>query len=150
MPRGSRFASRALAGALVLAGCAYGGNIRKMPVSTTGAGATATLRLWQGGNRTALTGELLTVEDTALTVLVKRADPPSVLIIRVRLEALILIQLDGTNFGRSGARPDARTLDRLRLMSRYPAGLSDDQWTVVLSHHGLEAVTPYGDPRRRR
>jgi hypothetical protein len=148
MRRDYRFASRLLIGAFVLGSCAYGGNIRKIPAATSGVGATASMRVWHGGNRMELTGELLTVEAGALTLLVEQGDTLAA-ILRVRTDALITLYFEGTGFGRSGDRPNARTVERWRLMSRYPMGLTEDQWAALLSHHGLDAVTPYGEPRRR-
>lgn len=148
MRRDYRFASRLLVGAFVLGNCAYGGNIRKIPAATSGVGATASMQVWHGGNRTELTGELLTVEAGALTLFVEQADTLAA-ILRVRMDALYTVYLVGTNFGRSVNRPDDRTIERWRLMSRYPMGLTEEQWAALLSYHGLDAVTAYGEPRRR-
>jgi len=120
---------------LGLAGCYVGPRDGTFAPANGPRGITADLRL--KGSR--IQGELLEVQDTALLML--------------RDERVLLVPLRAIRRGRFGGRGAwvgggevrGKVLTRLRLMSRFPAGLTPEMRTKLLAAQGqtdIEGVAP--------
>ncbi len=114
---------------LLLVACSVGTTGRNYAPAQGPAGATVTLKL--SGQDQAV-GELLAVEDTALLVLEGRE------LVRVPLPLITSGKAPKVSF--TGPTLTAETRERLRLISRYPQGVSAELETRLLEAYGQSRV----------
>jgi len=119
---------RALPVVLLLAACYIGPGIDTFAPARGPRGVAAEVRLRDRGGE--VKGELLAVEDSALLVLREQR------IVRVPLHAISWARFPQTNvlIDRRNLLPAQR--DRLRQLSRFPAGVSPDVMARLLVAHG--------------
>jgi hypothetical protein len=118
---------------LVLTGCLVaeiGPTVESFPPASRGAGVWTSLQLGSG----AVHGELLEARDTALLLL---RGGEIVLVPFAAIRRGEFRHLD-VRIGR-GRPPSAAIHDRIRLVSRFPYGLSDEGWERLLSVSGQAA-----------
>ena len=114
---------------MLLTGCSVGSKVKNYAPAQGPAGATVELEL---AGKKALTGELLAVADSSLLV------QSSGQLIRVRLP---LIQSGrAPNLSFTGAELKPKDRERLRLISRYPQGVSPELESRLLQAYGQTAV----------
>ena len=114
---------------MLLAGCTVGSKVKNYPPAQAPAGATLELEL--AGQR-ALTGELLAVADSAL--LVQSGG-------RLHRVRVALIRLgNGPRVSFTGATLEPEVRERLRLISRYPQGVSPELQSRLLQAYGQTRV----------
>lgn len=118
-------------------GCAVGPTTREFGPATGPRGIAADLRVrWGPTGR--IRGELLEVHDTALVVL--SAD--RVLLVPIRLIRSGRFSGRGTLI--EDGRASGRSLARMKVVSRFPAGLTPELRTRLLAAYGQTA--PDGPP----
>ncbi len=117
------------AAVLFLGACLVGTTGRGYAPAKGPAGATVSLEL--DGKRV-VSGELLAVEDTALLVLQERR------LIRVPAGSIESGKAPKISF--TGDRLVAATRERLRLISRYPQGVSPELESRLLRAYGAASV----------
>ena len=115
-------------GLVVLAGCLVGSQARNYPPATGPAGAIVNLELT---DKSKASGELLAVEANALLLL--------------RVHELTRISLSQIRRGRAPKigfdhNLAGNTRERLRLVSRFPQGVSRELEGQLLQAHGQSAV----------
>lgn len=116
---------------VVLVACSVGPRPEQFPAAREPAGATIQLRL--RGKRV-VTGELLAVQDSGLLVrdLTRILHVPNAV---VRSGSLV------TGGGAAFAgKPVGGTRERLRLLSRYPSGVTDELLARLLAAYGRDSV----------
>jgi hypothetical protein len=118
-----------LAALILLAACSVGTSGRSYPPAQGPAGAIVTLGFT---DRRTMTGELLAVEAGSLLLLEGRE------VVRVALPVVQSGKAPKVSF--AGPTLDAATRERLRLISRYPQGVSADLEARLLEAYGLTAV----------
>ena len=130
--------SSALLVALVgVMGCAVGPTTRNFGPATGPRGIAADLRVrWGPTGR--LQGELLEVQDTALVLL----SANRVLLVPIRVIGVGRFARRGTLI--EEGRTSRSNLERLRIVSRFPAGLSPEIRASLLAAYGQTA--PDGPP----
>jgi len=117
--------------ASVAVACSVGPRPEKFPPAREPAGATIQLRLL--GKRV-VTGELLAVQDSGFLV----RDLGRILRVPNRaVRSGSLVTGGGTAFA---GRPVGGTRERLRLLSRYPSGVTDDLLAQLLAAYGRDSV----------
>lgn len=114
---------------LLLAACMVGTSGRSYAPARGPAGATVTLEL-QG--KRVVVGELLAVEDTTLLVLQQEQ------LIRVAIATIESGKAPKISF--AGRSMSAATHERLRLVSRYPQGVSAELEARLLQAYGATSV----------
>ena len=114
---------------LLLAGCAVGSKAKNYAPAQGPAGATLELEL--AGER-ALTGELLAVTDSSLLV---QSDSR---LHRVRWSLIDSGKAPKISFSGPAPKPEVR--ERLRLISRYPQGVSPELQSRLLQAYGQTGV----------
>lgn len=114
---------------LLLAACSVGGKVKNYGPANSPAGASVTLELT--GKRI-LSGELLAMEDSSL-VLQAAGE-----LHRVRLVLIKSGKAPKLRFSGSRLEPEAR--ERLRLISRYPQGISPELKSRLLQAYGQTEV----------
>jgi hypothetical protein len=114
---------------LLLVQCSVGTKVKNYQPAQGPAGAAVTLEL--SGQRS-LTGELLTVEDS--TLLLQAGGQ----LHRVRLSRVATGKAPKLTFRGSAIRPEQR--ERLRLISRYPQGVSPELLSRLLRAYGQTEV----------
>lgn len=124
-----RTAPRDLALLLLLAGCSVGPTTRGYQPATGPAGAAVTLALTDDRS---VGGELLAVEDTTLLLLENRQ--------LIRVDLATVRSLKGPRLNVSRANLTGAVRERLRLISRYPQGVSSDLEARLLQAYGTTAV----------
>ncbi|HYU27916.1 MAG TPA: hypothetical protein VEK83_02705 [Gemmatimonadales bacterium] len=118
--------------ALVLAaGCYHGPGLGNFEPAHSPEGIAADLHL----RKTRVRGELLAVQDSALIVL---ADPGGIVMVPVDSIRLGSFGDLGPLLGESG--DVARSRERLRLLSRFPAGLTAELRTRLLAAYGQREI----------
>jgi hypothetical protein len=115
----------------VAASCSVGPRPDKFPPAREPAGATIQLRL--RGKRV-VTGELLAVQDSGLLV----RDSSRILLVPNR--AVQNGSLVSGGAGPFRGKPVGDTRERLRLLSRYPSGVSGELLTTLLAAYGRDSV----------
>jgi hypothetical protein len=113
--------------------CRYGMTATTFPVATSPKGITGYITTEKGR----FPGELLEVRDDGLLMLVARK------LRFVPYASILHSQLNDTKLGRElhdGRAPNAVVRDRLRLISRYPQGLTPDLLQQLLAAHGQTEV----------
>lgn len=114
----------------LLAGCRLGTTLPEFVPARSPEGVRTTLRLRAGR----VEGELLAVVDTAL-VLRRFADTPPIVLVPYRaIVAGAFHQVRASLEG--GHPPRAADRERLRLVSRFPQGLSPELWQRLLAGYG--------------
>jgi hypothetical protein len=114
---------------LLIAGCMVGGNVKKYQPAQGPAGATVELRMV---DKSFIRGELLAIEDSSLVVL--------------RDSVLNRVALSSVKEGRApslsfaGSRLSSTQRDRLRLISRFPQGISAELEPRLLSAYGQSSI----------
>lgn len=122
---------RVLALSLSLAACTMGGDVSEHPTALSPKGVHVDL------GSPDLTGELLAVERDALLV-----RTPGDELLRIPFGAVKYAELaDDT---RIKLPPDADGRERLRLLSRYPQGVSSDLLARLLTAYGRDSVAVVG------
>ena len=117
---------------LALAGCRFGPSLKNFEPAHSPGGAEAILML----DLRNLRGELLALRDDGLVVLAKDE------LVFVPFEAIQHGRLAQKGaFIRNGSAPDERARERLRLLSRYPQGLSADVEARLLAAYGQDELT---------
>jgi hypothetical protein len=124
-----RASLRPLAALLLLAACMIGTTGRSYAPAKGPAGATVSLDLT--GKR-AVSGELLAVEETTLLVLQQRE------LIRVAVTLIESGKAPKISFTGRGLAGDTR--ERLRLVSRYPQGVSPELEASLLQAYRATSV----------
>jgi hypothetical protein len=114
---------------LLLVACSIGTTGRNYQPAKGPAGAIVTLEL--SGQRKAV-GELLAVEDSALLVLQGRE------LVRVSLPLILSGKAPKVSF--TGGNLTAETRERLRLISRYPQGVSAELEARLREAYGQSGV----------
>jgi hypothetical protein len=118
-----------LAALILLTACSVGTTGKNYAPAKGPAGAIVTLDL--SGQRT-MTGELLAIDQRSLLVLEGRE------VVRVALPLVLVGKAPKLSF--VGTKLDDATRERLRLISRYPQGVSPDLEARLLAAYGLTAV----------
>ena len=113
----------------LISGCRYGVSARTFPPALGPNGVT--IRVSTENQQ--FVGELLEVRDTAFVLLSNRT-------VRL-LPYSVIVEAnarggDSTLTVRGGRPPDSGTQEKLRLLSRFPQGLSPELLGEVLSAHG--------------
>jgi len=115
---------------LATLGCNIGGRVDRFAPAKRPEGVAVALEL-RGGGRAQ--GELLAVQDTALVVLAR--------------DTVTLVRYDALNAGQFSQVGDLREMppapdfaSRLRLVSRFPQGLTTDMLARLLAAHGQAAL----------
>lgn len=116
---------------LALVGCHMGGRVDRFAPANGPEGVAVALELRRGGRAQ---GELLAVQDTALVVL---AQDTVTLVPYGALETGEFSQVEGELRGTPPAPDFAR---RLRLVSRFPQGLTPDMLARLLAAYGQSAL----------
>lgn len=129
----------------LLAACAVGTTGGSYEPAKGPAGATVTLEL---GGRRQLVGELLAVEDASLLVLQDRQ------LVRVPLPLIVSGKAPKVSFtGQTLTGKVGESRERLRLISRYPQGVSPELEARLLEAYGQSRVREVdgtgGGPDRR-
>lgn len=114
---------------LLLTSCQIGTHARNYQPARGPAGAALELEL---NDKSKLTGELLAVEEGALLVLRGRE------LVRVDLPQIREGHAPKVSF--RGTKLDSATRERLRLISRYPQGVSSDLETRLLQAFGQSSM----------
>lgn len=121
--------------ALLVASCRLGTTVPKFMPAQTPEGVRATLLLRSGR----VSGELLAVTDSALVIRRYTAAPPIALVPYKAIHGSSFHQVGATLEG--GHPPRAADRETLRLVSRFPQGLSPDLFQRLLAGHAqTEAV----------
>lgn len=111
------------------AACTVGGRPESYVPATTPEGVTTTVTL----RSERFEAELLALDDTALIVRRLYAMPP---VVFVRYTALRGAQFKQVGALETGRPPLPRVREKLRLVSRFPQGLSADLLRELLTIHG--------------
>ena len=114
---------------MLLAACSVGTSVKNFAPAKGPAGATVTLRLIS--NRT-LAGELLAVADSSLLV------QSGGQLFRVGLPRIVSGTAPKLSFTAAELKDEVR--ERLRLLSRYPQGVSPELETRLLQAYGQSGV----------
>jgi hypothetical protein len=123
-----------LCAAALLGACHFGGRVENFPPATSPQGVRVRL------NRS-LTGELLLVQDTALLVLVGAGAGGRATIAPFRrIRTADFEKLGGGYDFVGSASPDSELLARVRTVSRYPQGLTDEQLARLLASLGQKTL----------
>lgn len=112
---------------LLLAACSIGPSGKSYPPAKGPAGAAVEIELHRNGG---IGGELLAVEDTTLLLVQNRQ--------LIRLAIPAVKSLRGPRI--STGQLDEPMRERLRLISRYPQGVSPDLEARLLGAYGAPAV----------
>jgi len=126
---------RVLVPTLLLLGCVMGTTTNKYQPAQGPAGAEIHLTLAEG--RT-VTGELLSIDSGVLLVLERSQVLERGQLLRVSVGALRDLRAPKVNY--HGSDLPAATRERLRLISRYPQGVSPELERQLLQAYGQEAV----------
>jgi hypothetical protein len=129
---------RARLGVIVLGvalACSVGPKPENVLPAHDPAGATVGLQVRIGSSRRVVTGELLAVEDSGLLV----RDTTRIVLVRNRALRSGTLLASGVGLSFSG-KPDNYTSERLRLLSRYPAGVSPDLLRRLLAAYGHDSL----------
>ena len=121
-----------VAALLLLAGCHFGPDVADFPPATQGAGAAVRLAR-RGWN---LAGELRAVRDTAVLV---RDGSRLVLVPWARVQVIELRPRLGV-YEVGYRRPNDETYRYLRLVSRFPQGLTPELENALLAALGRSAI----------
>jgi hypothetical protein len=124
-----RVISGALLAPLFLAACMVGSSGSSYPPAKGPAGATVSLDLQ---DKRRITGELLAVEEATLLLLQER-EVIRVAVAVIRSGKAPKIRLSGPNL-------DGTTREQLRLVSRYPQGVSPELEARLLQAYGTTSV----------
>lgn len=129
---------RLLLGVLVVGAalaCSVGPRPDKIQPAREPAGATIELQLRTGRPRHIVTGELLAVQDSGLLL----RDTARILLVpdRAMRNGTLLARGVGVTFA---GRPAGAIRERLRLLSRYPGGVSADLLSRLLVAYGRDSV----------
>jgi hypothetical protein len=121
-----------LAGAVA---CSVGPRPEKIQPAREPAGATIGLQLRGGRSKLLVTGELLAVQDSGLLV----RDTTRIVLVPNRAIRTGTLLVPGIGLTFSG-RPSGATRERLRLVSRYPAGVPADLLRRLLAAYGHDSL----------
>jgi hypothetical protein len=123
-----------LLGLLAVSACRWGPRLDRFPAATTPSGATMAIA---GAGRSSLDGELLAATDSGLFV-ARRARVTFVPY--AAISSARVVGLDQAYMLARGRAPDAGRLARLRRVSRFPQGLSDEVLARLLRAHAQDDV----------
>jgi len=129
---------RPLLGVLVVGAawaCSVGPRVENIAPAHDPAGATIQLHLRKGRPRQVVQGELLSVQDSGLLV----HDPVRMVFVAngAVKSGTLLVQGVGASFG---GKAVGATRERLRLLSRYPGGVSAELLRNLLAAYGSDSV----------
>ena len=111
--------------------CSVGPRPQKFPPAREPGGATIQLRL---RDKRVVTGELLAVQDSGLLV----RDSSSILLVaNGAVRSGSLLTGGGATFA---GKPGGSTREHLRLLSRYPSGVSGELLAGLLAAYGRDSV----------
>ena len=113
--------------------CQVGPSIRNFQPAASARGVQTYLRL--GKHRTQVEGELLAVRDSTLLVL---RDGERVAVVPIHL--IRSARFEKVDILMEGNRLSARDRERLRLFSRFPAGLTPELEARLLAVYGQSAA----------
>ena len=125
---------------MAVTACYTGPSAKSFAPARSPRGIAADLRIER--TRKHVQGELLEVQDTALLVL-RDDDPPRVTIVPIRAIRAGFFPRYGMLIVQSSVEPQDR--ERLRLVSRFPAGLTPELQARLLAAYGqteADGVTP--------
>jgi hypothetical protein len=119
----------------VVAACSVGPRLAKVKPAHEPAGATLELRIHFGRGTQFVVGELLAVQDSGLLV----RDSTRIVFVpnRAVLHGETVSSGGGVAFAR---KPSGAMRERLRLLSRYPGGVSADLLSKLLAAYGRDSV----------
>ena len=115
-------------GITLLCGCQVGTQAKNYPPATGPAGAIVNLEL---ADKSKTTGELLPVETDAL-LLLRTSEVTRISLLQIRRGRAPKVAFDGRLAG--------NTRERLRLVSRFPQGVSSELENRLLQAYGQPAV----------
>lgn len=133
----------ALGAAFAVSGCVFGPSIDGLAPARTGHGVEIRIasRATASSSFGAFSGELLAVREDALLLHVPLLrDDPVTLISYAVIGSAEVVGLDRLSFG-DGAAPSAEQREELRLLSRYPQGVSDDLLRRLLAAYDQDELT---------
>ena len=123
----------------LFAGCVYGPGVGKSPLARRPEGVDVSASSQHG----TFTGELLEVRDAGLLLLVAPENANGNRIVLLPYGAIRAARFDklGAGYGLTdGQPPMPATRERLRRVSRFPQGLSEDVLRRLLDAHGQTEV----------
>jgi hypothetical protein len=123
-----------LLGLLAASACRWGTRVERFPAATTPFGATMAIT---GPDRRLLDGELLAATDSGLLV---ARQARVTFVPYATIASARVVGLDQAYMLARGRAPDAERLTRLRRVSRFPQGLSDDVLARLLRAHAQDSV----------
>jgi hypothetical protein len=135
-----------LAVVAMLSACHTGPQIEEMDAPWTPAGATVRVEVSQAGERTKqkYVGELLEVRDDGLVIGLPSETKPGPTIVFVPWEIVYRITATELPGKKSVAWPGdkrrGQTIEKFRIISRYPQGLSADLMDRLLANSGQTAM----------
>lgn len=122
----------AATGFLSLAGCQFGMQGSQVPSAQRPGGATTVIETASGKYY----GELISADDEGVVI----SGGKLMLIHYGTIKKLSLEQLGGEYTLKSGERPDAEKLARLRMVSHFPQGLTPDLRSRLLALSGQSEI----------
>ncbi len=144
--RSQKFVAGLWIGWLSFGGCTFGPSVSNHSPATSGAGLSVVVTLQAPltyGGSSSLRGELLSVSEQGLTLLLQSVKERLVLVPFAVVRESSSPQDRSASIGRSGVTPE--TYERLRLQSRFPQGLSGDVLRRMLELHGQKELNVAGD-----
>ena len=133
MPIRSFTSSALIVATIALGACVTGRSVDKYAAAVTPAGARVTV-----GTRTgALLGELIEVRDSGVVLLMPKE------VVLVPFTSIRTLTVPDERFLYRGGVPPAPIRERLRLISRFPAGLPEAHMARLLQSLGQETVRTY-------
>jgi hypothetical protein len=126
----------ALAASLTV-GCAIGTRPRKFQPAAGPAGVTVTLDLREAR----FEGELLAIDDSALIIRRFQGSAPVAVVRFAAIRGTAFRQVGVSFAGRHAPRPDDR--EKLRLVSRFPQGLTPDLFRRLLAAYAQAEPVVY-------
>jgi hypothetical protein len=118
------------------AACHSGPSVQRFAPAHEPGGAAISLQLRRAGVAWRITGELLAVRDSDLLV----RDTAAFWRVPIRAIRSATVQAKGGDVSIERGRIAAGSRDRLRLLSRYPHGLSDELLARLLAAYGRDSV----------
>jgi hypothetical protein len=121
---------------MVTAACHTGPTVERFEPAQRPGGVAISLRLQRTGADWRITGELLAVRDSDLLV----RDSTAFWRVPIRAIRRASVQAKGGDVSIEQGRIGVGSRDRLRLLSRYPQGLSDELLAGLLAAYGRDSV----------
>ena len=131
---------------LLIAACHVGPEIEYSNLGRDPKGASVQVQLTTktGGKRTKHRGELLEVRDDALVVVVPEPTAAGARLVRIPWNLIYRVKaVDLPGIAVRTSQGDAKradSTDKLRIVSRFPQGLTAEQSDQLLAHYGQSAM----------